>query len=69
MTKYSFRIKTRSGLTVDHLRIQAADRGEAERRLKQMYHHCEVLECTTANGSWPISHDLGLFEAGEAKKA
>ena len=44
MQKFSFRIQTRSGLTVEHLLIQAADQTEAERRLRQMYMHCKILE-------------------------
>ena len=46
VTKYSFRIRTRSGQKVDNIVIQAAASAEAERRLRQMYHHCEILECS-----------------------
>jgi hypothetical protein len=45
MTKYEFSIRTRNGQRVDRINIQAQDRETAERRLKQMYMHCEVIEC------------------------
>ncbi len=45
MTKYEFSIRTRGGQRVDRISIQAQDREAAERRLKQMYLHCEILEC------------------------
>ncbi len=45
MIKFALRIRTRSGLPVDNLLVQARDRGEAERRITQMYPHCEILEC------------------------
>jgi len=45
LQKYTFRIRTRNGLMLDNLSVQARDRSEAERRLKQIYHYCEVLEC------------------------
>jgi hypothetical protein len=45
LIKYAIRIRTRGGLPVDNLVIQARDRNEAERRINQMYLHCEILEC------------------------
>lgn len=44
MKKFGFRIRTRGGSVVDNLTIQGRDREEAERKLRQVYHHCEVLE-------------------------
>jgi hypothetical protein len=43
--KYGFRIKTRTGMVVDHLTIHGRDEADAERKLRQMYLHCHVLEC------------------------
>lgn len=43
--KYGFRIRTRHGLVVEHLVIHGRDEGDAERKLRQMYQHCQVLEC------------------------
>jgi hypothetical protein len=45
MNRYGFTVKTRSGQRVDNIVIMAASRGDAERRLMQMYVHCEILEC------------------------
>lgn len=45
MTKYGFRIKTRGGMVVDNLLVSARDRAEAELKLNQIYHRCEILEC------------------------
>lgn len=44
MTKYGFRIRTRQGLVVEHLMIQGRDEADAERKLRQMYQYCEILE-------------------------
>lgn len=45
MVKFAFRIRTRSGLPVDNLVVQARDQVEALRKINQMYLHCEVIEC------------------------
>jgi hypothetical protein len=45
MTKFGFRIRTRNGLVVENLQVQARDRADAERKIAQIYHHCEVLDC------------------------
>ena len=42
--KYRFRIRTRLGGMVDKIVIQARTPADAERKLKQMYPHCEILE-------------------------
>jgi hypothetical protein len=45
MIRFGFNIKTRSGQRVDNICIMAANRQDAERRLRQMYHHCEIIAC------------------------
>jgi hypothetical protein len=45
MIRFGFKIRTRSGLPVDNLVVQAKDQAEAERKIAQMYLHCEILEC------------------------
>jgi len=45
MNKYGFRIRTRGGSEVDNLQVQARDRAEAEEKIRQIYHSCEILEC------------------------
>lgn len=42
--KYGFRIRTRHGLMVEHLTIHGRDEADAERKLRQIYQHCEVVE-------------------------
>ena len=49
--KYAFRIRTRLGAVVDNLMIQARDEVEAQRKLKQMYNGCHVLECVCHYGT------------------
>ncbi|MEW6164816.1 MAG: hypothetical protein AB1642_07115 [Pseudomonadota bacterium] len=44
-TKFGFRIRTRVGVVVDNLLIHGRDADEAQRKLRQMYRDCEVLEC------------------------
>ena len=45
MTKFGFKIKTRGGMIVDNLLVAARDRAEAERKIMQIYHQSEILEC------------------------
>jgi len=45
MNKYGFKIRTRGGSVVENLQVQARDRVEAEEKIRQIYHHCEILEC------------------------
>lgn len=45
LTKYGFRIRTKFGLVVENLMIHGEDEAGAERKLRQMYHGCEILEC------------------------
>ena len=44
-TKYGFRIRTRVGLVVDKLMIHGRDHEDAQRKLRQMYRDCEIIEC------------------------
>jgi hypothetical protein len=50
-TKYGFRIKTRLGLVVDNLMIHGLDELDAQRKLRQMYMGCEIIECVRHVGS------------------
>ena len=45
LTKFHFRIRTRSGTPVENLVVQAANQAQAEARIQQMYPHCEIAEC------------------------
>jgi hypothetical protein len=46
MSKFGFRIRTRHGLIVENLLIQGRDESDAERKLRQMYLHCQILDRT-----------------------
>jgi hypothetical protein len=43
-TKYGFRIRTRDGLLLERLCLYARDEIEAEKKLRQMYQHCEIID-------------------------
>ena len=43
MFKFGFNIRTRGGHKVDNIVIMARDFEEAERRLRQMYNQCVIL--------------------------
>lgn len=45
MLRYGFTIRTRMGQRVENVSIIAASQIDAERRLRQMYVQCEILEC------------------------
>jgi hypothetical protein len=55
MTKYGFRIRTRSGTPVDNLSVLARDLAEAERKINQIYPQCEIIECREVRS--PIGDD------------
>lgn len=61
MTKYGFRIRTRSGTPVDNLVVQARDQAEAERKINQIYPNCDVLECRQVHSA--IGDDSINFES------
>ncbi len=44
MVRYGFNIRTKTGQRVDNILILAASLGDAERRLRQMYRQCEIIE-------------------------
>ena len=55
MLKFGFKIKTRGGMVVDNLLVAARDRAEAEQKIMQIYHHCEILDCHEAQQ--PLKED------------
>ena len=46
MVRYGFNIRTKHGQRVDNIQIMAATQTDAERRLRQMYHYCEIVDCS-----------------------
>lgn len=47
MLKFEFSILSRNGQKIDSILIAGKDQADAERKLKQMYRHCEVISCET----------------------
>ena len=45
MIRYGFNIRTRTGQRVDNISIMAGSQSDAERRLRQMYLQCEIVDC------------------------
>ncbi len=45
MLRYGFNIRTRNGQRVDNISIMAQSLADAERRLRQMYDRCQIVEC------------------------
>jgi hypothetical protein len=43
--RYGFNIRTKHGQRVENILIMAATQSDAERRLRQMYHQCQIVEC------------------------
>lgn len=43
-TKFGFRIRTKNGAVVDNLSFSGKDEPDAERKLRQIYMGCEILE-------------------------
>lgn len=50
VTKYAFRIRTRVGLVINNLMIHGRDSAEAQRKLRQIYRDCEIIECVCHEG-------------------
>jgi hypothetical protein len=45
MIRFGFQIRTKTGQRIDNISIVAATQDDAERRLRQMYHHCQIIDC------------------------
>lgn len=45
MIRFGFNIRTRTGQRVDNISIMAGSQLDAERRLRQMYLQCEIVDC------------------------
>ncbi|MCR4302664.1 MAG: hypothetical protein NUV63_00345 [Gallionella sp.] len=62
MLKFDFSIKTRDGQKVESIHIQGNDQPDAERKLFQMYHYCEVINCRTINADSKYPHSTDIEE-------
>ncbi|HEY7655853.1 MAG TPA: hypothetical protein VH881_03225 [Burkholderiales bacterium] len=73
MNKYGFKIRTRTGALVESLQVQARDRAEAEQKIRQIYHQCEILDCqeitpTIKKESLDLEDVVSLINQQEEKK-
>jgi hypothetical protein len=55
MEKFVFRIRTRQGMVVENLTIYGRDEADAERKLRQMYLHCEIVDRSTLRPARKVS--------------
>jgi hypothetical protein len=74
MTRFGFSIKTRYGQRVENIHIMAGSQGDAERRLRQMYHQCEIIECREQSvprrfDTLDVEGVIGMISAASAQKA
>jgi hypothetical protein len=74
MNKYGFKIRTRGGSMVENLQVQARDRAEAELKIRQIYHSCEILECheitpTLKKEGLDLEDVIALINKQEEKKS
>lgn len=71
MRKFGFTIRTRGGSLVENLVIQGRDQAEAEKKLRQVYHHCTIVEARalddTAVGTSDFEAIVSLI-AAEGRK-
>ena len=68
MIRFGFNIRTKTGQRVDNIQIMAANLGDAERRLRQMYQHCEIVETREQsvprrNDSLDLEHVIEMISA------
>jgi hypothetical protein len=71
MIRFGFHIRTRTGQKVENISIVAATQSDAERRLRQMYLHCEIIECSTQTvprhvDTFDIAGIIGMLSAAPA---
>lgn len=74
MLRYGFHIRTRSGQRVENISIMAATLDDAERRLRQMYDRCQIVECLTQTvarrvDTLDLAHVIELISATEPPHA
>ena len=62
MIKFEFSILTRDGQKVDSILIAGKDQEDAERKLRQMYHHCQIMLCEAREDSQRQSSQAASVE-------
>ena len=68
MIRYGFNIRTKAGQRVDNIQILAATFADAERRLRQMYVGCEIIDhreqsVASRNDSLDLENVIGMISA------
>ena len=68
MIRFGFNIRTKMGQRVENIQIMAATVEDAERRLRQMYVNCEILEqreqpVARRNDPLDVEQVIGLISA------
>lgn len=64
MQKYAFSIRTRSGQFIERIVIAGKDREDAERKLNQMYHYCEIINCEQLRPADAQRRSDAVFDSG-----
>lgn len=62
MLKFDFSVNTRDGQKVESIQIHGKDLPDAERKLRQMYRHCEVISCRTIDTANKLSPSADIEE-------
>jgi hypothetical protein len=65
MVRYGFKIRTKTGQRVENIQILAATLVDAERRLRQMYLQCEIIE--RREQSVPARAEMAEVESAGAR--
>ncbi len=73
MIRYGFNIRTKHGQRVDNIMIMAATQDDAERRLRQMYYQCQIVECNERSvprrvDTLDVADVISLISAGSLQK-
>jgi hypothetical protein len=68
MIRYGFNIRTKAGQRVDNIQILAATLADAERRLRQMYVSCEIIDrreqsVVARNDSLDLENVIGIINS------
>jgi len=59
MPKFDFSVITRNGQKVEGIKIYGQDLADAERKLRQMYLHCEI------SNSEAVHHDKEVLQSAD----
>ena len=60
MPKYDFSVRTRNGQKVESILIYGQDLPDAERKLRQMYMHCEITQFKTVQADNKLSQSVDI---------